>query len=301
MDKPKFDLKAYLSERRQQVDTELDRILSQPTVPVRLADAMRYSVTAGGKRLRPILCMAAFDAVGGDGTGDILAVACALELIHTYSLIHDDLPAMDNDAVRRGQPTCHVAFDEATAILAGDALLTLAFRTLSAAGGADAENAVKRLAVIDVIAEAAGGSGMVGGQMLDMATEGQAVAFSQLENMQRMKTGALIQGAVRAGAMMGNAGAEQIDHLDVYAAEIGQAFQITDDILNVEGDPLRLGKAVGSDAARSKTTYPSLLGLAESKVLAQTKIDNALKALSIFDIRAEPLRAIARYIINRKR
>ncbi|KPJ74992.1 MAG: hypothetical protein AMJ54_16150 [Deltaproteobacteria bacterium SG8_13] len=300
MNRPEFDLKAYLLERREKVNNQLDRILSQPAAPPRLADAMRYSVTAGGKRLRPILCIAACDAVGG-AADDILAVACALEMIHSYSLIHDDLPAMDDDAIRRGKPTCHVAFDEATAILAGDALLTLAFQTLSGAGAAKPSNAAMWLRVIDVIAEAAGGSGMVGGQLLDMTAEGQPVDLPQLERMQRMKTGALIQASVQAGALMANADSEQIDHLAVYAANVGQAFQIADDVLNVEGDPSRLGKAVGSDAERSKSTYPSLLGLEASKILAREKIDQALNALTIFDNRAEPLRAIARYVIDRRR
>ena len=303
MNPPEFDLDVYLAEKREAVNTELDRLLSSPTVPDRLAAAMRYSVTAGGKRLRPILCIATWEAVGKEGAGsdNVLSVASALELIHTYSLIHDDLPAMDDDAVRRGKPTCHVAFDEATAILAGDSLLTLAFHTLSDTGLADPDNAAKWLQTIDLIAAAAGGSGMVGGQLLDMAAEGHSVDLEQLQRMQRLKTGALIQASVRAGAMLGNADPQQIDHLDSYASNIGQAFQIADDILNVEGDPSRLGKAVGSDAARSKTTYPSLLGLEASKTLAREKIDHALNALAIFDNRAEPLRAIARYVINRTR
>ena len=339
MTPPEFDLKGYLSERKAQVDAALERALSQPefpdrladalsdwqlesylqeriqlteaaldrflpgseTLPARLHEAMRYSVFAGGKRLRPILCLAAYDAAGG-GADDILAAACALELIHCYSLIHDDLPAMDDDAMRRGKPTCHVAFDEATAILAGDALLTLAFATLSAAARAAGPAAAARwLAIIDAAAAAAGGSGMVGGQILDMAAEGRSADLGELERMQRMKTGALIQAAVRAGAMLADADARQVDHLDRYASHVGQAFQIADDILNVEGDPARLGKAVGSDAARSKTTYPALLGLDASKKLAREKIDRALKALAIFDNRAEPLRSIARYVIDRQR
>ncbi len=188
MSQPEFDLDAYLAEKRKTVNAELDSRLSQPAVPSRLADAMRYSITAGGKRLRPILCIAAFDAVGGD-SDNIVAIACALEMIHTYSLIHDDLPAMDNDAIRRGKPTCHMAFDEATAILAGDALLTLAFAALSGAKAAKPVKAAMWLEVIDVIAEAAGGSGMVGGQLLDIAAEGRSVTLSKLEAMQRMKTG----------------------------------------------------------------------------------------------------------------
>ena len=295
-----FDLKAYLEKQREKVNIELDRLLTQPVVPARLTEAMRYSVSAGGKRLRPILCIAAFEAVGGEKAG-IFTVACALEMIHTYSLIHDDLPAMDDDAVRRGKPTSHVAFDEATAILAGDALLTLAFHTLATAKSADRKMAAKWLELISVIAEAAGGAGMVGGQMLDIAAQGRAVTRSELETMQRLKTGALIQASVRCGAMLAGADTRQMDRLDAYAADIGQAFQIADDVLNVEGDPVRLGKAVGSDAKRSKPTYPSLIGLAESKALAQEKIDHAVNALTIFDHRADPLRAIARYIIDRKR
>ena len=300
MKAPEFELNAYLAEKRETINAALDRLLSLPAAPARLTDAMRYSVTAGGKRLRPILCLAAHDAVGGSADG-IMDVACALEMVHSYSLIHDDLPAMDDDALRRGKPTCHVAFDEATAILAGDALLTLAFGSLSAAGAADRANPATWLRILDLIAEAAGGSGMVGGQMLDMAAEGQPAALAQLERMQQMTTGALIQASVCAGALLGDADAAQLDHLQRYASNIGQAFQIADDILNVEGDPARLGKAVGSDAARSKTTYPSLLGLDASKTLARQKIDQALNALAIFDNRAEPLRAIARYVIERTR
>ena len=300
MNDPKFDLTVYIAEKRKRIDAELDRILAQPAVPDRLADAMRYSMMAGGKRLRPILCMAACEAVGADPK-EVLAAACALEMIHTYSLIHDDLPAMDNDALRRGKPTCHVAFDEATAILAGDALLTLAFGALASARPADPGKADLWLAMIAAIAEAAGGSGMVGGQMLDMQAEGNSVAIADLERLQRMKTGALIEASVRIGAMIAGADARQIERLEAYAINIGQAFQIADDVLNVEGDPDRLGKAVGSDAARSKTTYPSLLGLDESKALAQEKIDKALKALDIFDSKADPLRAIAWYVVNRRR
>ena len=301
MNLPEFDLKTYLAEKRAMVNTELERLLSAPGLPDRLTQAMRYSVTAGGKRLRPILCIATCEATAGKGPDDILPAACALELIHCYSLIHDDLPAMDDDTMRRGKPTCHVAFDEPTAILAGDALLTLAFQTLSGAGSTHSKNAMKRLQIIDLIAAAAGGKGMVGGQLLDMTAEGRSVDLEQLQRMQRMKTGALIQASVRAGALLADADQQQIDHLDTYASNIGQAFQIADDILNVEGDPSRLGKAVGSDAARSKTTYPSLLGLEASKTLAREKIDQALNALTIFDNRAEPLRAIARYVISRTR
>ena len=227
-----FDLNDYLAEKRRLIDAELERLLQLPQVPARLADAMRYSVTAGGKRLRPILCLAAADAIG-ETDADLLPIACAVELIHTYSLIHDDLPAMDNDALRRGKPTCHVAFDEATAILAGDALLTLAFGILSEIGKSDPQKATACLQVIEIIADAAGGSGMVGGQMLDMSAEGRPVSLTDLQTLQQMKTGALIRAAVCAGSIAAGASAAQIESLDMYAVNIGLAFQIADDVLNV--------------------------------------------------------------------
>ncbi|MGB5620533.1 MAG: polyprenyl synthetase family protein [Desulfobacterales bacterium] len=296
---PLFDLKIYLQSKQQQVNDRLVRLLP-PASSSRIADAMGYSVMAGGKRLRPVLCLAATEAVGGR-TEDALNTAVALELIHTYSLIHDDLPAMDDDVLRRGKPTCHVAFDEATAILSGDALLTLAFQLLASPNGTTGVPADRRLQVIHVVAAAAGYEGMIGGQMADIAAEGNRIALSRLEQLHLMKTGALINAAITTGAILGGGTSEQIRHLDEYAQNIGLAFQIIDDILNVEGDPTLLGKAIGTDREKKKSTYPALLGLAGSRKLAANRVKEALQALEYFDKKADPLRAVAQYVINRNR
>jgi geranylgeranyl diphosphate synthase type II len=296
---PLFDLKTYLQSKQQQVNDWLVRLLP-PAASSRIADAMRYSVMAGGKRLRPVLCLSAAEAVGGRSE-DALITAVALELIHTYSLIHDDLPAMDDDALRRGKPTCHVAFDEATAILTGDALLTLAFQLLASQEGTAGVPADRRLQVIHAVAAAAGYEGMIGGQMADIASEGNRIALSELEQLHLMKTGALINAAVITGAILGGGTSEQVRHLDRYAQNIGLAFQITDDILNVKGDPALLGKSVGTDKEKKKSTYPALLGLEKSRKLAAERIKEALQTLEYFDKKGDPLRAVAQYIIDRKR
>lgn len=297
--RPLFDLKTYLQSKQQHVNDCLVRSLP-PTSSSRIADAMGYSVMAGGKRLRPVLCLAAAEAVGGRSE-DAINTAVAIELIHTYSLIHDDLPAMDDDVLRRGKPTCHVAYDEATAILTGDALLTLAFQMLAAQEGAADVPADRRLQVIYAVAAAAGYEGMIGGQMADIGSEGNRIDLSRLEHLHLMKTGALINAAITTGAILGGGTSEQIRHLNKYAQNIGLAFQIIDDILNVEGDPALLGKAVGTDEEKKKSTYPALLGLIESKKLAANRIKEALQALEYFDKKADPLRAVAQYVINRKR
>ena len=295
-----FDLKAYLAVQRERIDAALDAVWVENSPSTRLTSAMRYSLTAGGKRLRPILCLAAAEAVGG-ASADALPAACALELIHTYSLIHDDLPAMDDDDLRRGKPTCHKAFDEATAVLAGDGLLTLAFQVLSGPSSRETGNADAWLRVIGEIAQAAGYQGMIEGQMRDMDGETHGLGLKELEAMHRLKTGALIRTAVRAGAILGGGTEDLITRLDRYGGSIGLAFQVTDDILNVEGDPAVMGKAAGTDTTRHKNTYPSLLGLAESKAFAEQLIQEALGALAGFDEKSDPLRAIARYILNRRR
>jgi geranylgeranyl diphosphate synthase type II len=299
MESSSFDLKTYLQSKQQQVNDKLVRSLP-PAASSRIADAMRYSVMAGGKRLRPVLCLAAAETVGGRSE-DALDTAVALELIHTYSLIHDDLPAMDDDMLRRGKPTCHVAYDEATAILTGDALLTLAFQMLASQADAADVPVDRRLKVIHAVAAAAGYEGMIGGQMADIGSEGSRIDLSRLEQLHLMKTGALIDAAITTGAILGGGTSDQIRHLHKYAQNIGLAFQIVDDILNVEGDPILLGKAVGTDQERKKTTYPALLGLIESKKLAAERVKEALQALEYFDKKAYPLRAVARYIIDRKR
>lgn len=295
-----FDLNAYFAEKIERINAALESKLKTSERPDRLLQAMTYSLMAGGKRFRSVLCVAAAEAVGGD-LEDVLPAACALEMVHTYSLIHDDLPAMDDDALRRGQPTCHKAFDEATAILAGDALLTLAFQTLSSIAAGSDQQAVKWLRVIQLISHAAGYCGMIQGQMLDIASEGSQLTLNELKSLHRLKTGALIEVSSRCGAELVDANSSQIQLLESYAQYIGLAFQVTDDILNVEGDPTIMGKAVGTDKLRQKSTYPSLLGLEESKTFARKLIDNALQALGSFDQKAEPLRAIARYIIDRKK
>ena len=297
-------IKHYLETKRQQVDAALEKYL--PAQTGSLADhfkAMRYSIFAGGKRVRPILCLAAAEAVGDFSRGfpeEVLLTACALECIHTYSLIHDDLPAMDDDALRRGKPTNHMVFGEAGAILAGDSLLTFAFELLSRKP-LTAVAATDRLQIISLISKAVGPEGMVGGQFLDLTHEGKAVQYKTLREIHSRKTGALITAAVQTGAVLGGSTAEQFTALTGYGAKIGLAFQIVDDLLNVEGTAEQLGKAAGSDAARNKATYPALLGLEETRYMARKTVDEALTALEKFDERATMLRELARYIITRKR
>jgi geranylgeranyl diphosphate synthase type II len=293
-----FDLPAYLERNNARIDQALDGfLLPAVTRAGRLAEAMRYSVMAGGKRLRPNLCLAAAEAVGGD-SGDAMAAACALEMIHTYSLIHDDLPAMDNDRLRRGRPTCHIAFDEATAILAGDALLTLAFEIVAVHSPGPVE---RRTEVVRLLASAAGPAGMVGGQMLDMLSEGRALDQTELEGLHRLKTGALIEASLACGAVLAGGSGAQLDTLHEYGRLLGLAFQVTDDILNVEGDPSVMGKAAGTDVRRNKSCYPGILGLVKSKEFAQNLVQQAVSSLSGFDAGAAPLRAIARYVVERKK
>jgi geranylgeranyl diphosphate synthase type II len=307
-----FDLKVYLDHKRTEFEGVLYKLIedSAGSPPARLTAAAQYSLMAGGKRLRPVLCMAAAETVGGT-IEDCIHAACALEMIHTYSLIHDDLPAMDNDDLRRGQPTCHVAFDEATALLAGDALLTMAFQILSAplmrlTGAFETAefktlDTVRRLQVIQIISKAAGFQGMIEGQMQDIQLEGRHPGKTELEQMHRLKTGALIHASVRSGVLLGGGTADEIEKLSTYANHIGLAFQVADDILNVEGDPAIMGKSAGTDATLNKATYPSLMGLAASKRFAAELIQNAQDALVSFDDRAAPLRALAEYVIERRR
>jgi len=295
-----FDLDAYFSLHTKRINRALESILETPGRSDRILEAMKYSLMAGGKRIRSILCMAAAETADGDAE-NAMPAACALEMIHTYSLIHDDLPAMDNDVLRRGKPTCHMAFDEATAILAGDALLTLAFQTLSSIELSSADQAATWLRVIELLSHAAGYCGMIQGQMIDIASEGSRLTLAELKSMHRLKTGALIEASLCSGAVLGGLNSNRIKMLENYARNIGLAFQVADDILNVEGDPEMMGKAVGTDKLRNKATYPSLLGLQESKKFAKDLVKNALQALESFDKKAEPLRAIANYIITRKK
>lgn len=296
-----MEIKTYLNEKRLAVEDALARYMLPAEGPLSAhMEAMRYSLFAGGKRVRPILCIAAAEALGAD-SGPLMPLACSLEFIHTYSLVHDDLPAMDDDDLRRGKPTNHVVFGEAGAILAGDGLLTFAFDLMSDPALCDVVSAGDRLRLVHVVARAAGPLGMVGGQALDVASEGEMVDFETLKTIHRCKTGALITASVQAGAIIGTADDRQYAALTSYGEAIGLAFQIYDDLLNVEGTTEELGKAAGSDADREKATYPALFGVEGAREKAREAVAAAEAALADFDHRAEPLRELARYIINRKR
>ena len=291
---------AYQQRSQQRVDAALERLFQAPAHDLeRLYAAMRYSVINGGKRVRPLLVYAACDALGGD-LAQADGAACAVELIHAYSLVHDDLPAMDDDALRRGQPTTHIAFDEACAILAGDALQSLAFDVLSSEAGNPADAAL-RLRMLTALSRAAGPAGMVGGQAIDLGAVGIKLDQPALERMHRHKTGALIEASVVLGALAsGQATAAQLCALQQYAQAIGLAFQVQDDILDVESDTATLGKTQGKDEANDKPTYPALLGLDAAKAYALELRDQALAALRDFDERAEPLRQLAEFIVARR-
>ena len=295
-----FDLTGYLTEKRALINHSLTQICEKNLSDTRLDAAMKYSLMASGKRLRPILCMAAAETVG-NATDAVVRTACAIEMIHTYSLIHDDLPAMDNDDMRRGNPTCHVQFDEATAILAGDALLTLAFDMLSAKSSEEASNDTIILNIIHLIAAASGHKGMIDGQMRDIEAENTLPSLDALKKIHYLKTGALIEAAVVSGALLAGGDIKAIEKLRIYASNIGLAFQVADDILNVEGDAATMGKATGTDASRNKATYPGILGLEKAREFAAELVNKALHALAIFGNKADSLAAIARYVVHRKR
>lgn len=295
---PDFDLKQYLEARRLTVEEALEVALPQQDGPeTRVVEAMRYSLFAGGKRLRPILCLAASEAVGG-ALRAAMPAGCALEMIHTYSLIHDDLPAMDDDDLRRGKPTNHKVFGEAIAILAGDGLLTEAFVLLSDYNSLLPERAVQ---VIGVIAEAASYRGMVGGQVVDILSQNKRADLETVQQMHSRKTAALIAAATESGALAGKGSEAQVAALARYGRAIGLAFQIADDILDIEGDTELLGKTTGADEARGKVTYPAAVGLERSRQAANEMVNDALAALEGFDDRANPLRSLANYIITRKK
>ena len=296
-----MDIKSYLNDKLETVEGGLKALMLQATDPfAKHIEAMRYSLFAGGKRVRPILCLATGEALDkSQATADnLLPIACALECIHTYSLIHDDLPAMDNDELRRGKPTNHMLFGEAGAILAGDSLLTFAFELLSTKGKSTlpAEN---RLRIIETIARAAGPLGMVGGQALDIESEKIEVPFPVLQTIHRAKTGALITCSVLAGAIGAGATEQQMEKLTIYGEKIGLAFQIVDDILNVTSTTEQLGKTAGSDASRGKATYPAFFGIEQTKVKAKEAIAGAIDALQGFNEKADPLRQLATYIYTR--
>ncbi|HVN46666.1 MAG TPA: farnesyl diphosphate synthase [Steroidobacteraceae bacterium] len=288
-----------MADCRARIEQVLDRTLSLPDAGTpRLREAMRYSVLGAGKRLRPTLVYLTGEALGAPLT-QLDAPAAAVELIHVYSLVHDDLPAMDDDDLRRGRPTCHRAYDEATAILVGDALQALAFAVL-AEDPPSVASAPLRLEMIRVLAYATGTSGMAGGQAVDLAAVGRTLSVSEIEEMHRRKTGALIQGSVLLGALAaGVSGGPEFAGLERFGAEIGLAFQIQDDILDVEGDPAVLGKSTGADAAHSKPTYPSTVGLERARLRARELRDGAIAALAPVGSRGTALVQLANFIVNR--
>ncbi|GAB4298755.1 MAG: polyprenyl synthetase family protein [Desulfuromonadia bacterium] len=296
-----FDLKGYISRILGMVDAALDRYLPPAAeMPSSLHDAMRYSVFAGGKRIRPVLLLSACRAAGGD-VEMALPFACAIEMIHTYSLIHDDLPAMDDDDYRRGRPTNHKVYGEATAILAGDALLTEAFILMTDPSTTRLVPSERVVRIIHEIAKGAGSRGMVGGQVVDMESEGRPeIDLPTVQYIHTHKTGALIRASVAAGGIVAGASGELYGALVAYGESIGLAFQIADDILDIEGTTEELGKDAGSDVARGKATYPALMGIAAARERAEELVVRGIDALSPFGEEADPLRAIARYIVARK-
>ena len=296
-----MDLNKYLMEKRKVIDEALENLFPEPEGPSsELIRAMKYSLLAGGKRLRPILCIAGAESVGGD-LKDVFSLACAFELIHTYSLIHDDLPAMDNDDFRRGMPTSHKVFGEALAILAGDGLLTEAFHLIVQAELPEKMGTGSFQEIISLVAGAAGYQGMVGGQAVDISTEGNKIDASVLDFIHVNKTGALIRASVLSGAIIGGGSKTQVKAIESYGEKIGLAFQISDDILDVEGDRETMGKPVNADARKGKNTYPAIHGLKKSKEVLEELINRAIGALKIFDQNADPLRQIAKYIAERKK
>lgn len=292
-------LQAFTEKCQQRVEQALERLLPPPTtLPARLHEAMRYATLNGGKRIRPLLVYAAGQALNV-AWERLDAPASAVELIHAYSLVHDDLPAMDNDDLRRNKPTCHRAYDEATAILVGDALQSLAFKSLCSDAGMQAD-ARTRLSMVETLAQASGSRGMAGGQAIDLQAVGRELNLAELENLHIHKTGALIRAAIRLGALLEPTADQMLtQRLDHYAKCIGLAFQIRDDILDIEGDTETLGKTKGKDLAQEKPTYPSLLGLTGAKEKAEDLIREALQSLDDFGVEADPLRWIAHYITAR--
>ena len=294
------DAPAALAAMREEVDAALDRALPPESAwPSTIHRAVRYSLFAGGKRIRPALVIAAGEAVGG-ARGDLMPLACAVEMIHTYSLIHDDLPAMDDDDLRRGKPTSHKVFGEAVAILAGDALLTRAFHLMAEMPqGGDDLHVRRRVRATAILGEACGTAGLIGGQVMDLESEGEAIDAEALERLHRAKTGALLSACVRGGAILGGAGEEQLERLARYASAIGLAFQVVDDVLDATEDAAHLGKTAGKDEAARKATYVSVHGLERARALAASLRQEALDAVAPLGPRGELLGAIARLIVDR--
>lgn len=288
-----------LEERSREVNEALDRLVpGAGTHPPVIHEAMRYSLFAGGKRIRPVLALATAEILGGSA-GEIMPAACALELIHTYSLIHDDLPAMDDDDLRRGMPTSHKKYGEAIAILAGDALLTMAFELIAkspAAGRATPERLVR---VVAEVAAAAGSAGLVGGQVVDVISAAGRVDEKTLAYIHHNKTGAMFRVSVRTGAILSGAGEDDLERFTVYAGHLGMAFQITDDILDIVGDEKKMGKPAGSDQKNSKATYPALYGLDQARQMAAREAGGALRCLEAYGAKAGFLRDLIGFIISR--
>jgi len=294
-----FDLAGYLAERKKIIEQALDRYLPpENTYPEKIHQAVRYSIFAGGKRIRPILMLASYEIFRSDYER-VLAFACALEMIHTYSLIHDDLPAMDDDDFRRGKPTSHKVFGEATAILAGDALQAEAFRLMAEAGIKEGLEPERVIWAIYELANSAGLSGLVSGQIMDLEKQGKKYTEKELEFIHRHKTASLIRASIKIGAILAGAEKKEIKALEEFGERIGLAFQIMDDILDIVGGE-KLGKPIGSDQKKQKATYPALLGLNKSEERAKALVEQAFKFLEDFEEKAEPLRAIARFLIERE-
>ena len=294
----KFDLNSYLKQQKALIEQALDRSIKIAR-PEKIYEAMRYSLLAGGKRLRPILCLATCDLTGGTEEMAI-ATACALEMIHTMSLIHDDLPAMDNDDYRRGKLTNHKVYGEDIAILAGDGLLAYAFEYVATQTKNVAPENILR--VVACLGRTVGAAGLVGGQVLDLESEGKSdITAETLSFIHTHKTGALLEASVISGAILANASEEDIKRLSQYAKNIGLAFQIIDDILDITATDEQLGKTAGKDLEAQKATYPSLWGLEKSRIKAQELVDSAIAQLSVYDAKAKPLRAVANYIVTRDR
>ncbi len=294
-----MNLESYLADRRRMVDDALEHALAPADgVPQRLLDAMRYAVFSGGKRIRPILAIAACEAVPAPAHR-VLPFACAVEFIHCYSLVHDDLPAMDDDDLRRGRPTLHVAYDEAHAILTGDALLTEAFRVAAEGARAAGVPAERAVAIIAAIAAGSGAAGMVGGQVADLAAEGAAANLALVESIHRRKTGALIAAAIESGALAGGAEGERLAALRRYAQALGLAFQVADDIMDATASTAVTGKREGGDAEHGKATYPAVLGLDDARRVGRELLAQCLAATAPLGESAEPLRAIASFVVER--
>jgi geranylgeranyl diphosphate synthase type II len=304
-----FDLKSWLEQRRAEVDEALDRALPpEGTPPALIHRAMRYAVFAGGKRLRPILVLAGCEAAGGSADRAV-DFACASELVHTYSLVHDDLPALDNDDLRRGRPTVHKAFDEATAVLTGDALLTQAFEVAlgkparpgpsraGSEGGIDG----RRVEALRILAGAIGTAGMIGGQVDDLLATGGPVDADRVRSIHERKTGALLRACPLIGGLLAGAPARALDALASYGSDLGLAFQIVDDILDIEGTPESLGKSVGKDVAAGKATFPAAIGIERSRALAEELAARARESLALLGPPAAPLTALAAYVVRRRR